>query len=99
MPAFSSLLTALAAALTVHPEPDAGYTGRGSLPIPFTIVAYPDTQYYSETAAWTRHFTAQTQWTRDWHTPFNIAFATHLGDIVDNGANGGNLAESHLPAS
>jgi hypothetical protein len=93
MPAFSSLLTALAAALTVHPEPDGGYTGRGSLPVPFTIVAYPDTQYYSETAAWTRHFTAQTQWTRDWHTPFNIAFATHLGDIVDNGANGGNLAE------
>jgi hypothetical protein len=93
MPLPSSLLTALAAALTVHPEPDAGYTGRSSPPPPFTIVAYPDTQYYSETAAWTRHFNAQTQWTRDWHTPFNIAFATHLGDIVDNGSNGGNLAE------
>jgi hypothetical protein len=55
-------------------------------PAPFTVVAYPDTQYYSENAAWTRHFTAQTQWTKDWNAPFNIAFATHLGDIVNNGA-------------
>ncbi|MFZ4575539.1 MAG: DNRLRE domain-containing protein [Phycisphaerales bacterium] len=91
----AALLVATAA---YHPgdhvhTPGASTLGAPSPIPPFTIVAYPDTQYYSETAAWTYHFTAQTQWTKDWHAPFNIAFATHLGDIVDNGANGGNLVE------
>ena len=59
----------------------------------FVIAALPDTQYYCETAAWTRHFNAQTQWIRDWRSRFGVAFVTHLGDIVQNGANGGNEVE------
>ncbi|MCX5691194.1 MAG: DNRLRE domain-containing protein [Planctomycetota bacterium] len=93
MQSIASAFACALAAVHAHPEPQPGYTGRTAPLPPFTIVAYPDTQYYSETAAWTRHFNAQTQWTKDWHTPFNIAFATHLGDIVDNGGNGGNLIE------
>jgi hypothetical protein len=76
----------------VHPEDHPVAVGQGgNAPQPFLIVAYPDTQYYSETAAWTYHFHAQTQWTKDSASAFNIAFATHLGDIVDNGA--ANIAE------
>jgi len=54
---------------------------------PFTIVALPDTQYYScecqdgEAAT----FTAQTQWIVDQCEARDIAFVTHLGDITDHG--------------
>lgn len=51
-------------------------------PSPFTIVALPDTQYYSET--YPSNFTAQTQWVVDHREELNIAYVAHLGDIVDN---------------
>ncbi len=51
---------------------------------PFTIVALPDTQYYSASAA--QMFVAQTQWVVDNRSAMNIAFVTHLGDITDNGS-------------
>jgi hypothetical protein len=51
----------------------------------FTIIALPDTQYYSaETNGGTREiFNAQTQWIVDNRAARNIAFVAHMGDIVD----------------
>lgn len=59
----------------------------------FSIIALPDTQFYCENPAWTWQFNAQTQWCVDEMTERQIAFVSHLGDIVQNGANGGNNAE------
>ena len=48
----------------------------------FTIIAMPDTQFYSET--YPAIFTTQTQWIVANKTARNIAFVTHEGDIVQN---------------
>ena len=48
---------------------------------PFTLVVLPDTQFYSESYPAT--FTAQTQWIVNQRVARNIAFVTHLGDIVN----------------
>jgi len=50
---------------------------------PFTLVALPDTQKYSD-----HHpdvFVSQTSWIVDNAEAENIQFVTHLGDVVDNG--------------
>ncbi len=52
-------------------------------PAPFTIVALPDTQFYSESYPAT--FLAQTQWIVNNVAPVNIAFVTHEGDITNDG--------------
>jgi hypothetical protein len=49
----------------------------------FTMVALPDTQYYSE--SYPLRFTDQTQWAVNSKEDLNIVFLTHLGDIVDDG--------------
>jgi hypothetical protein len=49
---------------------------------PFTIVALPDTQFYSESYPAT--FATQTQWIKDNTISKNIAFTVHLGDITDS---------------
>jgi hypothetical protein len=53
---------------------------------PFTIVALPDTQYYThEVNGATRDiFTTQTQWIVDHKDALNIAFVLHEGDITDD---------------
>jgi hypothetical protein len=61
----------------------------------FSIVALPDTQYYSAglkngTLAM---FNSQTQWIVNNRVAQNIAFVIGLGDIVQNGNNGGNYSE------
>lgn len=48
----------------------------------FTIVALPDTQFYS--ASYPATFTAQTNWIKDNRVNQNIVFVTHEGDIVDS---------------
>lgn len=48
----------------------------------FTIVALPDTQYYSESYPDT--FTAQTRWIVENRAARNIVAVMHLGDIVDD---------------
>jgi hypothetical protein len=57
---------------------------------PFAIVALPDTQNYSNSEANAPLFTQQTQWIADQilveGNPRNIAFVTHLGDVVSEGA-------------
>jgi hypothetical protein len=47
----------------------------------FTIVALPDTQYYSKTYAWI--FENQTEWIVQNENEKNIVFVAHMGDIVN----------------
>jgi calcineurin-like phosphoesterase family protein len=49
---------------------------------PFTIIALPDTQYYS--AFYPSVFINQTSWIAQNKDTLNIIFVVHLGDIVDN---------------
>src|SRR5689334_2636738 len=48
----------------------------------FTIIALPDTQYYSESYPDT--FTAQTQWIVDHASALNIQMVLGLGDVVND---------------
>jgi len=48
----------------------------------FTLVALPDTQYYS--ASYPNIFTSQTQWIVNHQANQNIAFVAQQGDLVDN---------------
>ena len=52
---------------------------------PFTIAALPDTQVYAEDGL--MEFQKQVDWVLDNYSSKNIAFVTHLGDVVDNGTN------------
>ncbi len=73
--------------------------------IDFTLVALPDTQYYSEN--YPEIFTAQTQWIVDSKEELNISFVTHLGDIVEhidmyesewiNANNSMSILDGHVP--
>ena len=47
----------------------------------FTIVALPDTQFYSESYPWI--FENQTKWIVQHKDEKNIVFVTHLGDVVN----------------
>lgn len=61
----------------------------------FTIVALPDTQFYSATmnGGTPAMFQAQTDWVVANRANLNIRFVTHLGDITQRGQNGGNNVE------
>jgi len=59
--------------LETVPEPDAL--------TPFSLVALPDTQYYS--ASYPDIFNAQMQWIKDNRDERNIVFVLHEGDIVN----------------
>ena len=75
------------------------FYGRYTTPVApgpdFSIIAIPDTQYYSGGASAHANtvtvdqligtFGAQTQWILDNKLPRNIAFVSHMGDIVDHG--------------
>jgi hypothetical protein len=52
---------------------------------PFTLVALPDTQYYTAEENGATHdiLTAQTQWVVDQKDEMNIAFVLHEGDMTD----------------
>ncbi len=56
----------------------AGSGGGGE---DFTVVMLPDTQFYSETYPAT--FNAQTQWIVNNAAALNVAFVTHVGDVVN----------------
>lgn len=65
-------------------------TFHGTPTIPdgkFTIIALPDTQYYSSSlnGGSPEIFEAQTQWIVDNKDAMNIVFVTQLGDLVENG--------------
>lgn len=59
-------------------------TGNNNTQLPpsFTIIALPDTQYYS--SSYPDIFTNQTQWIVANREAFNIVYVGHEGDIVDN---------------
>src|SRR5215470_17362628 len=67
------LVSCVALAQTPSPTP----------PDEFTIVALPDTQFYSST--YPQIFAAQTQWIADHVKDQNIKLVAGLGDIVDGG--------------
>lgn len=50
----------------------------------FTIIALPDTQYYSNSATNFQQFIDQTQWVLDQKDARNIVLVDHLGDIVND---------------
>ncbi len=50
----------------------------------FTVVVLPDTQKYAEQQL--QPFVDQTQWIADHAASENIAFVSHVGDVVENGA-------------
>lgn len=53
---------------------------------PFTVVALPDTQYYTQTTANNElYFKGQTNWIVSHKTSNNIAFVLGLGDIQNDG--------------
>ena len=86
--------TALAVSLS-DPEGDAmtvTYYGRRTAPTApgadFTIATLPDTQFYSENLSNNGRaatYQAQTQWLVDNRDVLNLAFVSHMGDIVQNG--------------
>ncbi len=61
----------------------------------FTVSVLPDTQFYSGTlhGGVPAMFQAQTDWLISHRTNLNLAFVSHLGDITQNGQNGGNNLE------
>jgi concanavalin A-like lectin/glucanase superfamily protein/slime mold repeat-containing protein len=71
-------------------DPDGGtltatFSGREVTGAPaddFTIIALPDTQYYS--ASFPATYAAQTQWIVDHRVERNIVYVTELGDCADN---------------
>ena len=74
------------------------FFGRRAAPAPgpdFTLVTLPDTQFYSQNTGGTRAaiYHAQTQWIVAQRVARNIAFVSHMGDIVQTGDNGGNPVE------
>ncbi len=75
------------------------FYGRKTTPLApgadFTLMTLPDTQYYSQNTGGQRAATydAQTQWMVDNRDALNIAFVSHMGDIVQSGDFNGNPRE------
>lgn len=52
----------------------------------WTVSVIPDTQNYASNGEWTEHVERQADWIKDNREDLNIVFATHEGDLVNNGA-------------
>jgi hypothetical protein len=70
-----ALLAAAAGTAQAQPGPQVG-----------TLVALPDTQFYSDSATRFPQFLQQTNWIKDNRNAMGIQFVSHLGDIVQNGS-------------
>ena len=68
-----------------------GRVARTNSPPDFTVIALPDTQFYSQSNPVV--FKSQTDWILTNHTALNIAYVAQLGDCVQNGDNGGDDSE------
>ena len=75
--------------------------GNASHSNDFTVVALPDTQFYSENTGGNRAaiFSAQTDWIVAEQEARNIGFVLHLGDITQNGDNPSTAATQWANAS
>jgi hypothetical protein len=60
--------------------------GTASATPPYSLVALPDTQFYSDSAVRFPQFLQQTNWIKANRDAQNIGFVSHLGDIVQNGS-------------
>ena len=83
-----SMVCALAAGVSA-----AVLAGVAGAQTPWSLVLLPDTQFYSDNAGRFPQFLDQTNWIEQNRARLSIAFVSHLGDIVQNGANGGNNVE------
>jgi autotransporter-associated beta strand protein len=89
----------LTASVTDTDATTVTFYGRRTAPaVPgpdFVIGTLPDTQYYSQNAggALAATFFEQTQWYADSRAALNIAFISHLGDMVQSGDNGTDNSE------
>ena len=70
------------ASLDVTFHAQARTAGTPNPSVPFTFGVIPDTQNYVSTSALTSTMGTQTQWLVDHRSDLNLAFVTHLGDIV-----------------
>jgi hypothetical protein len=61
---------------------------------PFTVALVPDTQFYSASSTLITHFTNQTQWIVDNRASNNIVMVSHLGDVVNAGADAAQWARA-----
>lgn len=77
-----ALALSFAVSLSGSPRGDGGA---------FTVVMLPDTQHYSDSPLNIVHFNAQTQWCIDNLASERIAFVAHVGDIVQDGAQGAGM--------
>ena len=66
--------------VTFHAQ--ARVAGAPNPSAPFTFALIPDTQNYVSTGGLAPTMGVQTQWIADHRTDLNLAFVTHLGDIV-----------------
>ena len=89
-------------AVTIENQPGSDITveflGRNAPPMAgpdFTLIALPDTQYYTGTknGGDASILMAQMEWIKANQASRNIAFVTQLGDCVENGDNGGDPSE------
>jgi hypothetical protein len=78
---FSSISPAIAALLSLAVLPPCAHSQSSD----FTVVALPDTQYYSE--SYPQTFTAQTQWIVNNASALNVQAVLGLGDIVNTATN------------
>ena len=58
---------------------------NGTIPSRWTVVAIPDTQKYAESSSLVSYAQDQTDWIAAQKNVMNVVFATHEGDIVENG--------------
>jgi len=63
----------------------------------FSVIALPDTQYYSE--YYPNIFTSQTQWIKNYKDILNIKFVSHEGDIVEVGSSTSNWENANTSMS
>jgi hypothetical protein len=76
-------LTANDNALSASDEVSITVNPASAGPVDFTIIALPDTQFYSRDLS--PIFAAQTQWIVNNKDLKNIVYVAHLGDCVENG--------------
>jgi hypothetical protein len=69
------------AAADTSPPPDGAEAGRLYGDQPFSIVVLPDTQFYAQ--SYPDMFLAQAAWIAEQKAAMGIAFALHVGDIVE----------------
>ncbi|MEI6606622.1 MAG: alkaline phosphatase family protein, partial [Verrucomicrobiota bacterium] len=83
------LALALLPVLTISWAFTAGSEAQAAVGPDFTLVTLPDTQFYAENADGQRAatFSAQTKWIAEHRESLNIAFVSHMGDVVNSSPN------------